>query len=99
MDGDIAVAAEWFTDDDGVVSGTTCGPIEYEDRVVEGIRFPDLAPAAQRKFYHLPIPVIEGSLPTVEAEARLFSLLNFGGVAMSDEDRRRAEAVAAGEAS
>lgn len=105
MDDETAVPADWFADDMGPRGearmsyiNETCGTITHAGVEVEGVRFSGLNRNGRGLFTRCTIGVLEANLPTVEAEAELYLLLNFGGVAQTDDDRQRAEAVAKGEA-
>lgn len=97
IDGELAVPAEWFSADDrGAYIESTCGPIDYDGTTVEGVRYNGLTRLGRALFNASTIGVAEANVTSVEAEAALFALINFGGLPQSAEDRRRAAAVAAG---
>lgn len=103
MDDETVVPALWFADDMGprgeaLMSyiNETCGHIHHGGAIVEGVRFSGLNQNGRGLFTRCTIGVLEANLPTVEQEAELYLLLNFGGVAQTDDDRQRAEAVVKG---
>lgn len=87
--GDLAVPASWFDPD--VVEGTeNCGDGPY-------VSFTGLAKSEQSHIkLSWTIPTVEARLPSVEAEAELFLLVNGQGIPQTEDDLTRAQAVADG---
>lgn len=50
------------------------------------ITYADMTPLGQRVFKMLPISITTASVDSVAAEAEIFDLINFGGVAQGDAD-------------
>lgn len=99
--GELAVPADWFATDTNPRTGEaevfidrTCGPITYQGEQVEGVTFDGLTRLGQGLFKRATIAVNEATVPTVEEEAEIYLLVNFGGVEQTDADRERAERVA-----
>lgn len=61
-------------------------PAEWFDMEGEEVCFADLPISSQRRFRHIPMAFSEGSLPTIEAEAEVFELVNYGGVPQGQSD-------------
>lgn len=80
---ELALPADWFEDTD-----------IRETSDEQTVTFSQLTLRGQRGIQNLPVPTIQASVGTVEEEARLFNLVNFGGTAQTHEDRTRAEKVA-----
>lgn len=92
VDSETPIPAAWVSE--RIVGETE--PIEYEGRTVDGVRMNQLDRTFQRTFENISINTLEAELPDVQAEAELFLLVNFGGVAQTDETRRAAADTAAG---
>jgi len=75
---DLAVPASWFEPD----------RVESTENTDDGpyIRYSGLTKVGQRQFSNIPIGVIEGSLSSLEEEAEVFELVNFGGVPQGETD-------------
>lgn len=72
LSGDLPVPASWFgTADTPVTVPTPDGPF---------VRYTDLTDAGRGRFNRCTITTQRTTLATVEAEAELFDLINFGGV-------------------
>ena len=103
VDDEIAVPADWFAEAPHHRSGelevfieSTCGPIDYEGTTVEGVRFSELTSLGQGAFKRCTVGVCKATVPTIEEEAAIYMLVNFGGVEQTDDDRDRAATVASG---
>jgi hypothetical protein len=88
--GDLAVPASWFA-------------AEYVEETVDTedgpyVRFTGLGKAEQmhQRISGFLMPMCEAKLPTVEAEAEVYLLLNGGGTPQTDDDMARARRVAEG---
>jgi hypothetical protein len=81
LNGDLSVPASWFPADR--VEETT----DTEDGPY--VTFPGLTVVGQRHFRNLTIGICEGRVATLDAEAAVFDLVNFGGLAQgrTDDDR------------
>lgn len=88
FDSEFAVPASWFEDKEVETTETT------DDG--EYVRYDGLTAFGQRSTLMWTLPSHEAQLPSIEEEARLFLLVNGGGVAQTDEDTARAAAVAGG---
>jgi hypothetical protein len=85
---DLAVPASWFPD--GLVAATqptTDGPY---------VTFGGLTDKGQRSTSRMMLPVGEAMLPDIEAEARVYLLVNGGGTPQTDADMSNATRVAEG---
>jgi len=87
VEGRLAAPARWFVEAD----------LENaEDALAKGtVSYMDLSQRGRLHFDGSTVAVSESKLPNLEAEADLYLLINFGGVAQTEEDRARARAVAA----
>lgn len=74
-DGEFAVPADWFEDRE-VVMADEAGMVFFRD----------LSEIGRRRFTNLAVSTIEARVKSVEAEAQLFELLNFGGVPQGETD-------------
>lgn len=80
----LAVPAEWFAEADRI------------DVALRGwVRYSNLSRSARIHFDGSTLAVSESTLPSVDAEAELYLLVNFGGVPQTEEDRERAAGIAA----
>ena len=82
----LEVPALWF-DDDMVTE--TCGDIEYQGEMTPGVIHSGLSKKGQLFFQMRPMPTVEASVRTVQEEAELYALVNFGGVEQTDLDLQR----------
>lgn len=82
LDGELAVPAEWFT--------------ETAHREGEMVTLDDLDPIQRDFFENATVPVAYSFVPSVEAEADLYLLINVNSVGQSDDDLERAYGVATG---
>ena len=89
MEGALLVPATWFEPED-VISR------EYTD---DGpyVRYHDLARRAQRRVENAPVPVAEARLGSVAEEVEVYLRVNGSGTPQTDEDMKRAAAVAGSE--
>lgn len=89
MSGELAVPASWFPAEHIETTETTDdGPyVRYSGLTRVGQRF------AERR---ASLPCAEGRLDTVEAEARVYLLVNGGGIAQTETDLANARRVAEG---
>lgn len=89
--GVLQVPASWFpTDDVLVTTDTDDGPY---------VSYLGLSDTARRLFANRALlPVIEAHLPTIEAEAELYLLLNGAGTPQTDADLANAAHIASGDA-
>jgi hypothetical protein len=83
--GKLQVPSEWFEPAD----------LESKDEMVS---YEGLSERGKRGFDSLTVQVAESKLPDLQAEAKLYLLVNFGGVAQTDIDRERALELAQEEA-
>lgn len=87
FDSELDVPQSWFAPD-----ARTGGHDSDDGRYVY---FADLTRTAQRHIENAPITVIEARLPSLQAEADLFVLLNRGGTHVADDVIDKARTVAA----
>lgn len=87
FDDELPVPASWFPAE-AVVETTPTADGPY-------VTFSQLTKNGQGMTMRAVLPAIEVKLPTVEAEAEYYGLVNTGGTAQTDEDLARAAAVAA----
>lgn len=71
-----AIPAHWL--DAAYIADAAC---DYEE-----ITYAEMTPLGQRVFKMLPISITTASVDSVTAEAEIFDLINFGGVAQDDVD-------------
>jgi hypothetical protein len=85
--GNLAVPASWFNPEDvHTAEDTEDGPY---------VRYTGLSrPAQLVAAFQWTMPVAEAKLPTVQAEAEVFLLVNGGGTPQSDADMARAARIA-----
>lgn len=74
LDGGLSVPAEWFHEN------------HIEQRHDGLVRFSDLNRVGQRMFRGRPIPFAEARVDSLEQEAEIFELINFGGVPQGQSD-------------
>lgn len=86
--GELAVPASWFRD------GMVATPVDTEDGPY--VTFDGLTDLGQRYASRMVLPVGEAMLPTVQAEAEVYLLVNGGGTPQSDADMANAARVADG---
>ena len=80
--GNLSVPASWFADEYVAATVTTLdGPY---------VTFNGLTEVGQRRFERARFTVLRSHLSTVEEEAALFELVNYGGLAQGDTDEDRA---------
>ena len=71
-----AVPADWFDPDD----------IEAHAHNNDKVVFADLTRPARLHFQHRPIALSTARVTTIEDEAEIFDLINFGGVPQGESD-------------
>ena len=71
IDNDLAIPASWYDAD------------AADDAV---LHWEDLPVVAHRKFENIVIPVVRGSLATLDDERDLFDLINYGGIPQGEAD-------------
>jgi hypothetical protein len=74
LDGLLSVPAEWFHQN------------HIEQQQDGLVRYSDLNRVGQRKFRGRPIPFAEARVDSLEQEAEIFELINFGGVPQGQSD-------------
>lgn len=74
LDGLLSIPAEWFHENH----------IQHHDSGM--VRYSDLNRVGQRKFKGRPIPFAESRVESLEQEAEIFELINFGGVPQGQSD-------------
>lgn len=88
FDGELAVPASWFPADEvNAPTDTDDGPY---------VTFTGLTDRGKARASRMVLPVGEVALPTVEAEANVFLLVNGQGTPQTDADMARAARVAEG---
>jgi hypothetical protein len=87
VEGNLEVPSGWFEDQD-----------LKERKVGDGwVRYEDLSERGKRGFDRCTVAVAESRLPSLEREAELYLLVNFGGVAQTEIDKSRAKEIAENE--
>lgn len=100
--GNVAVPAAWFaTDDTGVYFDELAGTIldTLAGGLLPAVTYDTLTDFGRARFDRGSLNISHARVTSVEAEAELYLLLNFGGVPQSAADRERADRVATGELS
>lgn len=90
--GELDLPTDWV-DNRGQDDYPAWVPEEYDATT---INYKQMTKAGQMHFKSMTIGFIETKLTTVQDEAELFNLINFGGSPMTDDDRQRAAAVREG---
>lgn len=86
---ELAIPASWWPAEDVVVGDMT------DDGVY--VRYSGLSPSAQRgASFHFLMPMVEAKLPSIEAEAEVYGLVNGAGTPQTDADMARAARIATG---
>lgn len=92
-DDEFAIPLGWLSAEfrDGV---TETEPIEYNGRLVRGVRMSALGDKFRRTFENRSLPTLEAQELTYEQEAETFLLINAGGVAQEQATLDRAAEIA-----
>lgn len=95
----LAVPAEWFASDergDYIDPDAILDEITHDGVTQPGVRWSHLTSLGRGLFSRSTVGVVEATVDSIEAEAEIYLLVNFGGVDQTDDDRARAAAVAGG---
>ncbi|QNE48585.1 DUF262 domain-containing protein (plasmid) [Glaciihabitans sp. INWT7] len=88
-DSEFAIPAAWVDPKDVLETE----PMDYRGRTVPGVRYSGTSIVFGRRFANMPLQVTEAAVSGVDAEAEIFMLINFAGVAQTDADRANATVV------